>query len=129
MFADQLIAADAVENPRGARIEAARRAAIGLVAVETLRRKAYAEELLRRHSPEAPQPAGLAGQAVIVLAGRALPVLSAVAAPNLDVAASRVHRRHPVKAVAAHVHHAAAAVQVRAQAVEHLHRVILGMGR
>ena len=112
---------------RRARIEAAGHAPVRRVAIEALRREPDAEELLRRHAAEPPQAARLSGEAVVVLAGRALPVLGAVAPTHLDVAACRVHRRHPVEAVAAHVHQPAAVVQVGAQTVEHLDRVVLGV--
>src|SRR6185503_9704062 len=103
---------DALEDERGAAIEAARHPLVRRVLVEALRGEADAEVLLRRQPAETPQPAGFAGEGVIRLARRALPVLGAVPAPQLDVAAGRIHRRHPVEAVAAHVHHAAALLQV-----------------
>ena len=117
----------ALEDERGAGVEAVRLAPEGRVAVETLRREADADILLRRPAAEAPQSAGLTGETVVVLAGRALPVLGAVPPPHLDVATGRVHRGDPVEAVAPHVHEAAAAVEIRRQPVEHLDRVVLGM--
>ena len=115
VVADELVAADALEDERRARVEAAGHALVGRVAVEALRGEADAEVLLRRHAAEAPQPARLAGQAVVMLARRALPVLGAVAPPHLDVAAGGIHRRHPIEAVAAHVHQPAALVEISAQ--------------
>ena len=129
MVANQLVAADAVENPRRPRIEASRHAGIRRVPIEALRGEPDAEVLLRRHAAESPQAAGLAREAVIVLARRALPVLGAVAPPHLDVPAGRIHRRDPVEAVATEVHQTAAAIQIRAQPVQHLERVVLGMRR
>ena len=64
----------------------------------------------------------------MALARRPLPVLGAVAAPHLDEGARRVDRRHPVEAVAAHVHQPAALLQVRPHALHHLPRVVLRVG-
>src|SRR5262245_37559975 len=111
MLADELVAADSLEDPRGPRIEAARQPPVGLIAIEPLGGEADAEELLRRHAAEPPQPARLAGEAVVVLARRALPVLRAIPPAHLDVAPGRVHRGHPVEAVAAEVHQPASAIE------------------
>src|SRR5262245_34600304 len=129
MIANHIVASDAFEDPGGTWIEAARLAAVRLVAIEALRRKPDAKKLLRRHAAESPQAARLASQAVIVLAGRALPMLRAVATTDFNVAAGRIHWRHPVEAVAAEIHQSSAGVEVRAQRVVHLDRVVLGMGR
>src|SRR6185295_8486744 len=109
MITDQFVAADPLEDPRRARIEAARLTAIRLVPIEALCRESDTEKLLRRHAAEAPQPAGLTSETVIVLARRALPMLRAVAAPHFDEATRPIDRRHPVEAVAAEIHQPAAA--------------------
>src|SRR4029079_1669266 len=95
--ADDLVATDAVEDERRARIEAAGHPLVRPALVEPLRGEADAEIALRRDAAEAPQPAFLAGQRMMGLAGRALPRLGAVAPPQLDEAAGRIHRRHPVE--------------------------------
>src|SRR6185436_20348418 len=95
------------------------------VLVESLRREADAEVPLRRQSSEAPESAWLAGQLVIRLTRRSLPMLRSVTTAQLDVAAARIHRRHPIEPVAAHIHHASALLEVLMHALDHRARVVL----
>src|SRR5215813_1678340 len=67
-IADPLLGADAVEDPGGARIEAAGLAAVEGRGVEALGNESHADQALRRAAEPQPQPAGLAGEAVVVLA-------------------------------------------------------------
>ena len=128
VVADELVVADALEDEGDPRVEAVRHPLVRGVPVESLRGEPHPHQPLRGPAPEAPQSAGLAGQAVVALARRPLPVLGAVAPPHLDERPRRVDRRHPVEPVAAHVHQPAALLEVRAHPLHHLPRVVLRVG-
>ena len=75
---------DPLENECGTRIEASRFAVIRDTASAALRRKADADELLRRPTAEPPEPALLARRAVMAFTGRGAPRLGALLAAYLD---------------------------------------------
>ena len=98
-------------------------------AIEALGHEAHAGQRVGRAPLTSPQPAVLAGRAVIVLAGRFHPGARAVlGATHLDHPGVGGGIRHPpVEAVAAHVHEPPTAPEVGRQRVQHLPRVVLGM--
>src|SRR5260221_12949774 len=76
-----------------------------------------------------PQPAVLAGEAVVVLADLGVPGAGAIlAAPHLDDAiARRMIGDAPVEAVAAHIHQPSAAPDPAVERVEHCERIVFRM--
>ena len=95
-----------------------------------LRGEAHAHQLLRRAGVATPQAAVLRIELVVVLARLGRPGAdAALAAADLDHAvARRVERDLPVEAVAAQVDQLAAGVTVGLQRIQHLRRVVLGVG-
>ena len=128
--ADPLVRPDALEDERGARIEAVLLAHVVGADVEALGGEADAAHDVRRAAEAPPEPAVLAAERMVVLAGMRLPGADAIlGAAHLDHARQRrVAGDAPVPAVGAEVDQAAAAIEPGLHGIPHRGRVVFGVG-
>ncbi len=127
-IADDL-ALDAREDEGGTGIARGIGAAVIGRVIEALADEADPRQRIGRAALAPPQPAVLAGEAVVVLADLGVPGAGAIlAAPHLDDAiARRMIGDAPVEAVAAHIHQPSAAPDPAVERVEHGERIVFRM--
>src|SRR5690606_22554547 len=128
---DHLVGPDPVEDPREPRIPCIGQLIVAGRHIESMRRIARAPDFLRWAGPMAPDPAALAGRAVMEFAGSRTPrLIAAFALAHFDEPRLlRMLTRDPVEPVRAEVHAASAAREILLVGIEHLRRRVLGVRR